>query len=303
MPPGSRSGRARSTAASTLRVVYPGDRIRSGSSAARASTQLRVRDDGTFGDHDQYQHGRHGPPTTGRKGRRVTIADGSGSASTPAPTCVVRVPTGAGSRSTSRSGSVTVTNVDGELAGRRPQRAGHRHRGQGHAQRGRGRRATCGSPRRRATLSVDTGSGAVEVTGFQGTALSIDTGSGDVTGSDLVSDELSVDTGSGEIELDRRDVAAPLARDRERRHHAPTSGATIASLAGGDRLGRHRDPRPGDARRGGRDRDLQRRHRDRFSAAGHPAEPGSHGGDDRGREGNDRDRDRVRRHQAAEESN
>ena len=47
----------------------------------------------------------------------------------------------------------------------------------------------------RGDVDVDTGSGAVEVTGFQGTVLSIDTGSGDVTGSDLVSDELSVDTG------------------------------------------------------------------------------------------------------------
>jgi DUF4097 and DUF4098 domain-containing protein YvlB len=56
-------------------------------------------------------------------------------------------------------------------------------------------------------VNVDTGSGAVDVTGFKGTTLSIDTGSGDVTGSDFQGDELSVDTGSGEIRLSG--VSAP----------------------------------------------------------------------------------------------
>ena len=50
-------------------------------------------------------------------------------------------------------------------------------------------------------VGVDTGSGAVGVTGFHGTTLSIDTGSGEVTGSDCECDELSVDTGSGEVRL------------------------------------------------------------------------------------------------------
>jgi DUF4097 and DUF4098 domain-containing protein YvlB len=50
-------------------------------------------------------------------------------------------------------------------------------------------------------VSLDTGSGSVDVTGFQGSSLTIDTGSGDVTGSDVESEELSVDTGSGEVRL------------------------------------------------------------------------------------------------------
>ena len=113
---------------------------------SQGSTQLRVRDDGTFGDHDRYQHGRHDghhrlggrPPGDDRRRRRT--------ASTPAPTCVVRVPQGAGSRSISRSGAVTVDERGRRAHGGRPQRAGHRHRRPGHAQRGRGRRRRAGDP-------------------------------------------------------------------------------------------------------------------------------------------------------------
>jgi lia operon protein LiaG len=50
-------------------------------------------------------------------------------------------------------------------------------------------------------LSVDTGSGTVDVSRCKCASLSIDTGSGDVTGTALESQDLSIDTGSGEIRL------------------------------------------------------------------------------------------------------
>jgi DUF4097 and DUF4098 domain-containing protein YvlB len=48
---------------------------------------------------------------------------------------------------------------------------------------------------------VDTGSGPVEVSKFEGTALFVDTGSGEVTASEVKADEISIDTGSGDIRL------------------------------------------------------------------------------------------------------
>jgi DUF4097 and DUF4098 domain-containing protein YvlB len=183
---------------STLRVVYPGDRIRSGNPRSHGSTQLRVRDDGTFGDHDQYQHGRMSHHRW-EEGHRVTITDGTDGLDARAD-LVVRVPRGADVSVYLAVGAVTVANVDGELrvdSHSAPVTAS-------------GTRGTLsvdvGAGDVRVTqaqgeVSLDTGSGAVDVTGFHGTSLSIDTGSGDVTGSDFESDELSVDTGSGEVRL------------------------------------------------------------------------------------------------------
>jgi DUF4097 and DUF4098 domain-containing protein YvlB len=183
---------------STLRVIYPGDRIRTGSLRQGGSTQLRVRDDGTFGDHDEYDHG-HMSRHRWEEGRRVTIADGADGLDARAD-LVVRVPKGGRVAAYLAVGAVTVANVDGELsvdAHSAPVTAS-------------GTRGTLsvdvGSGEVRISqaqgdVDVDTGSGAVEVTGFRGTVLSVDTGSGDVTGSDLETGELSVDTGSGDIRL------------------------------------------------------------------------------------------------------
>jgi len=183
----------------TLRVVYPADRIRSGDSRSRGSTQLRVRDDGTFGDQDWDAHGRKEHHRWEEAGRRVTIADGSDGLDARAD-LVVSVPRGADVSVYLAVGSVTVTNVDGELrvdSHSAPVTAS-------------GTRGTlmvdvgAGDVRiaqAQGEVSLDTGSGSVDVTGFQGSSLTIDTGSGDVTGSDVESEELSVDTGSGEVRL------------------------------------------------------------------------------------------------------
>ena len=105
---------------STLRVVYPSDRVRSGSIRSNGSTQLRVRDDGTFGDHDQYQHG-HTDHHRWEEGRRVTISDGTEGLDARAD-LLVRMPKGAQLAVYLAIGSVTVTNVDGELRSTRTAR-------------------------------------------------------------------------------------------------------------------------------------------------------------------------------------
>jgi DUF4097 and DUF4098 domain-containing protein YvlB len=187
-------GQGRIRGRETLRVLYPADRIRSGRSEDRGSTQLRVRDDGTFGgDDDEHGHGDH----DSNEGRRVTIADDGLDARAD---LIVRVPRGQRIAVHLAVGAVTVANVDGEL---RVETASAPVTVSG----SRGALAVevgAGDVRVTKTqgeLTVDTGSGSVEVSGVSGSVLSVDTGSGEVTGSDLTADQLGVDTGSGEIRL------------------------------------------------------------------------------------------------------
>ena len=183
----------------TLRVLYPEDRINSGRGSRGSSTTLRVREDGTFGDTDGYDHGhdRHGSDRW-EEGRKVTIASGSGLDAR--ADLVVRVPRGHRVAIYLAVGSVAVTNVEGDLTL-------DTHEAEVTANGVKGRLGIdVGSGSVRATqiegdLSVDTGSGSVEVSRVRGQSLSIDTGSGDVTGSDLEATDLSVDTGSGSIRL------------------------------------------------------------------------------------------------------
>jgi lia operon protein LiaG len=183
---------------STLRVLYPGDRIRWRGEGGNSSTQLRVRDDGTFGDpdddHDHDGHRRHGWD----EGRRVTISSGGGVDAR--ADLLIQVPRGRRVAVYLAVGSVSVTNVDGDLAV-------DAHSAPVTATGVKGALSVdVGSGEVRISqaegdLSVDTGSGSVEVSKYRGPSLSIDTGSGDVTGSELESEDLSVDTGSGEIRL------------------------------------------------------------------------------------------------------
>jgi len=180
----------------TLRVIYPEDRINPGSGRPGGSTTLRVREDGTFGDTDD-EHDRHDRGGWG-EGRKVTIASGRGLDAH--ADLVVRVPRGHRVAVYLAVGSVTVTNVEGDLTL-------DTHDAEVMASGVKGAlRIDVGSGSVRASqiegnLSVDTGSGSVEVSRVRGGSLSIDTGSGDVTGSDLEAGELSVDTGSGSIRL------------------------------------------------------------------------------------------------------
>jgi DUF4097 and DUF4098 domain-containing protein YvlB len=181
---------------STLRVIYPADRVRGVERNGHSSTQLRVRDDGTFGDdHDDGDHDHR----DWDEGRRVRIGEG-GDALDARADLVVQVPKGERVAVHLAVGSVTVTNVDGRVsvdAHSAPVTASGT-RGELSVDVGAGEVRISQA---QGDLDVDTGSGSVEVTGFQGSELSIDTGSGDVTGSDLTGDQLSVETGSGEIRL------------------------------------------------------------------------------------------------------
>ena len=190
---------------STLRVLYPGDRIRwRGDGEGNSSTQLRVRDDGTFGDLDD-EHVR-GP--TGQRGwdegRRVTI--GSHSGIDARADLVIQVPRGHRVAVYLAVGAVTVANLDGNLAV-------DTHDAPVTATGVKGELSVdVGSGTVRVSqvegdLSVDTGSGSVEVSRYHGSSLSIDTGSGDVTGTELAGDEITIETGSGEIRLSA--VTAP----------------------------------------------------------------------------------------------
>lgn len=176
----------------TLRLVYPGDRIQYGQLSDGSSTQLRVRDDGTFGgDRNHDSEGKE-------RGKRITIA-GRGGLDAHADLRLT-VPPGKRVAVYLAVGKVSVTNVDGDLwvdAASAPVTTSGT-RGELNIDVGSGAVKVTGAG---GELSVDTGSGMVAVSGVRGEKVSIDTGSGDVTASDVRSNDLSIETGSGDIEV------------------------------------------------------------------------------------------------------
>ena len=175
----------------TLRVIYPSDQIVYPALGRGSSTQLSVREDGTFGD----EHGRH----ERSRGRRVSIKGGGDGLDAHAD-LRISVPSGRRVAVHLAVGKVTVTNVNGQIsidANDAPVTATGT---QGEL------RVDVGSGDVRVSqiegdLSVDTGSGSVEVSRYRGSTLSVDTGSGEVTGTELEAANLSIDTGSGDIRL------------------------------------------------------------------------------------------------------
>lgn len=175
----------------TLRVVYPADRIKYTGLSEGSSTQIRVRDDGTFGD----EHDGEGK----ERGKRITIT-GGGSGLDAHADLRITVPSGKRVAVYLAVGKVSVTNVDGDLwvdAASAPVTTSGT-RGELNVDVGSG---TVKVTQARGELSVDTGSGSVSVSDIRGEKLSIDTGSGDVNASDIRSNDLSIDTGSGDIEV------------------------------------------------------------------------------------------------------
>jgi lia operon protein LiaG len=178
----------------TLRLLYPADRIQYTRMSEGSSTQLRVRENGTFGDEDD-DHGREGK----QRGKRITIG-GRGTGLDAYADLRITIPPGKRVAIYLAVGKVSVTNVDGDLwvdAASAPVTASGT-RGELDIDVGSGAVQVTEA---RGELSVDTGSGAVSVSGLRGEKISIDTGSGDVTASDIRSNELSVETGSGDIEV------------------------------------------------------------------------------------------------------
>ncbi|HET9251172.1 MAG TPA: DUF4097 family beta strand repeat-containing protein [Candidatus Eisenbacteria bacterium] len=171
----------------TLRVVYPGDRVRVSEYGDRTTTTLRVREDGTFSDE-------------GQNGRKVTLSGKEGIEASASIRILVpkgkklAVKWGHGEGSISRVDAavaldaanmpVTATDVKGPLA---------IDIGSGHV-------SVSGSS---GAIAIDTGSGEVELHGIRGGPIAVDTGSGEVTGEDLTSEPIAISTGSGEIRLSR----------------------------------------------------------------------------------------------------
>ncbi|HEY7636615.1 MAG TPA: DUF4097 family beta strand repeat-containing protein [Gemmatimonadales bacterium] len=176
----------------TLRVIYPSDDIVFPTSGGNSSAQLRVHEDGTFGD-DEHGWNHH------ERGRRVSIK-GAGSGLEAHADLRVQVPKGQRTWVHLAVGAVSVTNVDGELHvdAYNASVTASGIRGDTDLDVGSGSAQVTGAE---GDLHVDTGSGPVEVARFQGGRLLIDTGSGGVTGSELQAQKLSIDTGSGDIKL------------------------------------------------------------------------------------------------------
>lgn len=147
----------------TLRVIYPSDRVVYAPLGRHSQTQLRVRDDGTFGD---------------RGGREITIS-GDGAGLDASADLRVLVPAGQRVAVHVAAGQISVSNVNGQLAVD-------------------GSSSDVEASGTRGSLSIDVGSGAVKVTDAQGD-LNVDTGSGDVTLSGVRGGDVGIDTGSGEV--------------------------------------------------------------------------------------------------------
>lgn len=195
----------------TLRIVHPDDEIgypRMGG----GQTNLRVRDDGTFGqgfeggdrvtieddgDLEAYADLRVMVPS----GSRLAVHLGVGHMEASEVEADLSLDLSSGrirTRGTSGSlwldtgsGSIEVTDATGDLTA---------DTGSGHI---------TATNVRGGELNMDTGSGSVELTGVRGPSLLVDTGSGSVQGSGIEAERLEVDTGSGSIRLE--DVTAARA--------------------------------------------------------------------------------------------
>ena len=153
----------------TLRVIYPGDRVVYPEMGRGSNTSIHVRDDGTFGGKN------HGDWF----GADQVKISGSGSGIEAHADLDVSIPPGQKFSLYLAAGEVTVTNVKGDL---------HVDTGSGNVS----------STDTRGDLDIDTGSGAINVGGAEGD-VNLDTGSGDVNVTGVNGDKLAVDTGSGAI--------------------------------------------------------------------------------------------------------
>jgi lia operon protein LiaG len=176
----------------TLRLVYPGDRIRYGKLNSGSSTQLRVRDDGTFGDDDHDGKGK-------KEGRQVTISAQAGGVDAYGD-LRIKVPAGRSVAVYLAAGRVAVTKVEGDLTvdvASAPVTSSST-RGELNIDVGSGAVQVNDS---RGELSIDTGSGTVALLDVRGERVSVQTGSGEVTATDIRSSELKIETGSGDIRV------------------------------------------------------------------------------------------------------
>lgn len=179
----------------TLRVLYPADDIvyPSDSRGSRwgGSTDLRVRDDGTWGgDH------------TWHEGRRLRVKS-RGSGIEAWADIRIKVPDGRDLAAYLAVGDLTATDVEADLvldvASSRVLATGTRGRLTVDA----GSGGVTLRDVRANGLAVDNGSGGVTMTGVRSDRCAIDTGSGGITGDELACRTLQVSVGSGGVRMDR----------------------------------------------------------------------------------------------------
>ena len=182
--------------AETLRIIYPDDRITFSDWGRRSRTEVRVREDGTFGDGDW--RGR-------TRGDRVSISGRGGGLEAHAD-LTIAVPAGQRISVYLAVGEAIIENVDGDIRMDTQSAPVYASdvRGTLLVDVGAGTVEVRGAE---GEIDLDTGSGSVDVTDVSGSLLSIDTGSGRVTASGVAVDDLHIDTGSGGITAD--DVSSP----------------------------------------------------------------------------------------------
>jgi hypothetical protein len=169
-----------------LRVFVPASQIVYSRMGRGSRTNIRVRDDGTFGG-------------TGIRGNAVTV-QGSGRGVEAFADVRVLVPAGQQVTVHQGVGRVQAANVNGRLAVRTQAAAVTTSgtRGSLDVNVGSGAVRVDGAD---GPLKVDTGSGSVDVRAVRGDA-ELDTGSGSVRLADVRGGRLKVDTGSGSVRLD-----------------------------------------------------------------------------------------------------
>jgi hypothetical protein len=204
---------------STLQVIYPDDEIvytgsaRGGRWAGR--TELRIRDDGTWGGDAGW-----------RSSRKVRIAS-RGDGLEAWADVRIRVPDGRDVAVYLAAGELTATDVDADL------------------------RLDVASARVAATgtrggLVVDAGSGGVMLRGVNATALDVDNGSGGVAVTDVRGDQCRFDSGSGGITGDMlgcRSVQVDVGSGGVRLDRLQAETLRVDAGSGSVRLGLSRSPR------------------------------------------------------------
>lgn len=182
----------------TLRVIYPDDDIVYAEQDGNwGSTEIRVRDDGTFGDFERGERmsgilGRGGVVRIKSRGRGVDAS----------ADLKITLPPGQRIAVYLAVGRAFVSNVDGDIRVDVASAAITAERTRGTLV------LDTGSGDIRLTdaqgdVTLDTGSGGVSVTTARGAKLLIDTGSGDVSATDIDVQDLNIDTGSGGVDLRR----------------------------------------------------------------------------------------------------
>lgn len=173
----------------TLRVMYPDDDVVYGELGRGSTTTVRVRDDGTFGDHGD----RH----WSEQGRHVRIT-GAGSGLEAHADLRIAIPAGKRVAMYLAVGQAVVSNVDGDLrldVAAANVTADH-VKGSLLVDTGSGDVRVSEVS---GDVSLDTGSGNVTLGGAQGTRVNLETGSGNVTAERVAADALNIDTGSGDV--------------------------------------------------------------------------------------------------------